>query len=92
MAGASSLFFVQFTVFIDVMVAFRSNLIYNWIAVTMQQQNFSGVVGSNLIDWQTLCDTEVKTTDGVFVYMDFIRDLYRIVSGSLALSFDGIIF
>ena len=56
----------------------------------MQQQNFSGIAGSDLIDRQTLCDTEVKTTDGVFVYMDFIRDLYRIVSGSLALSFDGI--
>ena len=58
----------------------------------MQQQNFSGVVRSDLIDRKTLRDAEVKPTDGVFVYMDFIRDLYRIVSGSLTLSFDGIVF
>ena len=55
----------------------------------MQQQNFSGVVRSDLIDRKTLRDAEVKTTDGVFVYMDFIRDLYRIVSGSLTLSFEN---
>ena len=74
------------------MVTLRSNLIYDRIAVTMQQQNFSGVVRSDLIDRKTLRDAEVKTTDGVFVYMNFIRDLYRIVSGSLTLSFDGIVF
>ena len=74
------------------MVTLRSNLIYDRIAVTMQQQNFSCVVRSDLIDRKTLRDAVVKTTDGVFVYMDFIRDLYRIVSGSLTLSFDGIVF